>query len=181
MKTLWEWWSDEDPPMPKPKPKKQPNFYDMPGTPTAKPATEKFPHLLLGEPEVISLKKPAGMTIGGALVSLDAAVPQFCQPLMAGDANIPSVVYPGLTALKALTYVAEVVIEISKHNKKEVLLHPQVADRVRQVCENQIGSGKGPDPSVASVFKLIHPEPPAPTTSTSPAPPKLKPFNRKFS
>jgi len=108
------------------------------------------------------------MSIGDALKALDDACDLYWNP------EIQSVVYPGLTALQAIAYVSEIIIESAKVNKPETLLHPAVAARVRQVCANAIGTGKGPDPSIAAVYRLAA-DPPNPVKS------KLRPFERKFS
>jgi len=113
------------------------------------------------------------MSIADALKALDEACSLYWYP------EIKSVVYPGLNALEAVAYVADIIIESGRHNKHDTLLHPVVAGRIRQIVRNEIGKGKPPDPSIAAIFRLAHPvsNPPAPPASH----PKLKPFERKFS
>lgn len=202
MKSMWDCWLDETPSM---KPKKIENHaFDaikygaiakhgsiakQPLQTTKEKVVEKFlPHLLLGKPEVISLNPTAkqkdvnnpkdnpdkSMTIADALQMLDDAVPKLKL-----EPDTPSAVYPGLTAMQALIWVADVIVDCSQKMKHDTFLHPMVACRVRQVFTNTIGKGKGPDETVAAAYELVHPLPPAP-----PAPstrPKPHPFERKFS
>lgn len=101
------------------------------------------------------------MTINGELGRLNDAVPRLEGQM--------SVVYPGLTAIQALVWITEILLQYAEGKSVHTLVHPKVAERVHQIAENHLGSGPGPDHTVAALFHATHPGAgPAPQLPSSP-------------
>lgn len=93
-----------------------------------------------------------GMLIQEALTMMNEAIPRLVDQ--------ESVVYPGLTAIQAVKWLMEGFLPTIRGKSPQMHVHPMVAERIMQVSNNRIpaGRGPGPDPKMARLYFLAHPD-----------------------